>query len=195
METKITKIDKEKTALVVIDLQNGIAGREGLTPHTGEEVVANAKLLAEAFRKNNMPVFLFNVSPSTDHKDSLTPITDHGQNFKATDMPADWKDFVPGLYNPASDFVLTKRQWGGFYGTELDLQLHRRGIDTIVLCGISTNIGVESTARQAYELGYNQIFIEDASTAFSAEEHQHSFKYIFKRIGRVRNTNDILENI
>jgi len=190
-----TKISREKTALVVIDLQNGIAGRDGLAPYTGGEVVGNAKLLAAAFRKNNMPVFLFHVSPSADHKDSLKPMTDHEQNFKITEISDEWKEFVPGLYDPASDFALTKRQWGGFYGTELDLQLHRRGIDTIVLCGISTNIGVESTARQAYELGYNQIFIEDASTAFSAEEHQHSFKHIFNRIGRVRNTNDILENI
>ena len=189
------QINKEKTALVVIDLQNGIAGREGLLPYSGKEVVANAKLLAEAFRKNKMPIFLFRVSPSSDGKDFLKPITDDHQAFNAGGMPAGWSEIVPELLDIEYDTVLTKRQWGGFYGTELDLQLRRRCIDTIVLCGISTNIGVESTARQAYELGYNQIFIEDACAAFSVEEHQNSFKSIFKRIGQIRNTKDVIEVI
>ncbi|MBN0588536.1 hydrolase, partial [Pseudomonas aeruginosa] len=91
-----------------------------------------------------------------------------------------------------SDIEVTKRQWGAFYGTDLELQLRRRGIDTIILCGISTNIGVESTARNAWELGFNLVIAEDACSAASAEQHQGSMTHIFPRIGRVRSTEEIL---
>jgi nicotinamidase-related amidase len=91
--------------------------------------------------------------------------------------------------------IITKRQWGAFYGTELDLQLRRRGVDTIVLCGISTSIGVESTARDAYERGYNQIFVEDAMAARDVEEHRHTVRSLFPRIGRVRTTEEVLAAI
>ena len=93
------------------------------------------------------------------------------------------------------DVVILKRQWGAFYGTDLDLQLRRRGIDTIVLCGISTVFGVESTARFAYEYGYQIIFAENAMSARSDEEHYAAINFIFKRIGRVRKTDEILKAI
>jgi nicotinamidase-related amidase len=89
------------------------------------------------------------------------------------------------------DLVITKRQWGAFYGTELDLQLRRRGVDSIILCGISTNIGVESTARDAYERGYNQIFVEDATSTRAGEDHARVFATVFPRMGRVRSTAEI----
>lgn len=91
-----------------------------------------------------------------------------------------------------SDIIITKRQWGAFHGTELDLQLRRRGIDTIVLCGIATSIGVESTARYAYELGYNQIFPEDAMTSRNEEEHRSTIANIFPRIGQVKTTDEVI---
>jgi nicotinamidase-related amidase len=94
-----------------------------------------------------------------------------------------------------ADFIVTKKQWGAFYGTDLDLQLRRRKIDTIVLCGIATNIGVESTARFAFELGFQQVFVEDAMSGRSAEDHNHSVKTIFPRLGRVRKTEEILANL
>jgi nicotinamidase-related amidase len=107
----------------------------------------------------------------------------------------DWAEFVPEITPIPSDIVITKRQWGAFYGTELDLQLRRRKTDTIVLCGISTDIGVESTARFAYEYGYQQIFAEDAMTSRSDEQHNAAVNFIFKRIGRVRKTDEILRAI
>ena len=111
--------------------------------------------------------------------------------MQRTDSP-DWADIVPEVGPKPGDFIITKRQWGAFYGTELDLELRRRGITTIVLCGISTNIGVESTARFAYEYGYNQIFAEDASAAASEEEHKHTITKIFPRLGLVRKTEEII---
>jgi nicotinamidase-related amidase len=141
-----------------------------------------------------MPVFLVRVTPSTDMKDGLKPITDAPTQV-ASRTPG-WADLVPELGPEPSDFVITKRHWGAFYGTELDLQLRRRGIDTIVLCGISTNIGVESTARFAYEYGYQQIFVEDAMTSGrSKEDHDSTVKNVFPRMGRVRKTEDILTEL
>lgn len=182
-------IDKSKTALVVIDLQKGITALPS-RPYTAQEVIANAALLVDAFRRNDMPVFLVHVQMTNETM--LNVISD--QTFSRP-QPAspDWAEFVPELIPTPSDIVITKRQWGAFYGTELDLQLRRRKIDTIVLCGISTDFGVESTARFAYEYGYQQIFAENAMASRSDEQHNAAINFIFKRIGRVRKTAEILE--
>lgn len=186
-------IDRLETALVVIDLQKGIVGRP-TQPYASDIVVKNAATLVEAFRKNDMPVFLVRVTPSPDKKDALHPTTD-AQTTWNQPPSSDWADIVPELGPKPGDFVITKHQWGAFYGTELDLQLRRRGITTIVLCGISTNIGVESTARFAYEYGYDQIFAEDAMSAMSAEEHSFTVAKIFPRMGRVRKMGEILADL
>ena len=142
-----------------------------------------------------MPVFLVRVTPSADMKDRLKPIIDpSAQTFSAGNSP-DWAEIIPELGPEPGDFVITKRQWGAFYGTDLDLQLRRRNIDTIVLCGIATNFGVESTARFAYEYGYQQIFAEDAMSGRSKEEHDNTIKNIFPRMGRIRKTENILAEL
>ncbi len=184
-------IDKGKTALVVIDLQKGIASRPTM-PHDSKTVIGNAARLADAFRRNRMPVFLVHVG-GTD-ADRLRPVSDE-QWSAPPSMPADWSELVPELKAQASDTIITKKQWGAFYGTELDLQLRRRKIDTIVLCGISTNVGVESTARFAYEYGYQQVFAEDAMSSSSKELHANTVSSVFRRIGRVRPTDEILKAI
>ena len=141
-----------------------------------------------------MSVFLVKVTPSADMKDGLKPIAD--TPAQTASRTPDWAEIVLELGPESGDFVITKRQWGAFYGTELDLQLRRRGIETIVLCGISTNIGVESTARFAYEYGYQQIFVEDAMTSgHSRDNHDGTIKNVFPRMGRVRKTEDILAEL
>ena len=182
-------IETSKTALVVIDLQKGIVERS-LAPHSSQLVRERASRLADAFRDRNMPVFLVRVTSSPDGKDALHPIADVGMHLQVP--PPDWADIVPEMGPKQGDFVITKHQWGAFYGTELDLEFRRRGITTMVLCGISTNIGVESTARFAYEYGYHQVFAEDAMTALSAEEHMATVAHIFPRIGLVRKTEEII---
>lgn len=184
-------IKAEKTALVVIDLQNGIVNREW-SPHTGSEVVHNASKLASAFKEKGAFVILVRVS-TTDGKDMLKPRTD----IKASPVQfqAGWDTIVSELENIENAHIITKRQWGTFYGTDLDLQLRRRGIDTIVLCGISTSIGVDTTAREAYQHGYNQIFAEDAMTAGTKEEHDYVCKYIFPRMGKIRTSEEIISSL
>ena len=182
-------IDKRKTCLVVIDLQKGIVSRPA-EPNDTKTVVSNAVKLAEAFRENKMPVFLVHVGSSRET--TLQPVSDFQMPSRG-EVPRDWEDIVPELGPAPSDVVILKRQWGAFYGTDLDLRLRRDGLDTIVLAGIATTYGVESTARFAYEYGYQQIFAEDAMSDRSKEAHNNSIEFVLKRIGRVRKTAEILK--
>ncbi|AKB80807.1 Nicotinamidase/isochorismatase family protein [Methanosarcina barkeri 3] len=182
-------IDKAKTALVVIDLQKGIVAQQ-TKPYLAQDVIVNASKLVDTFRKNDMPVFLVHVMITKETM--LKVLSDESfSNFSVP--PADWSEFVPEMSPTSKDIVITKRQWGAFYGTDLELQLRRRGMSTIVLCGISTDFGVESTARFAYEYGFQQIFAEDAMASRSEEQHNAAVNFIFKRIGRVRKTDEILK--
>ena len=184
-------LNSEKTALVLIDLQQGIVGLD-VVPRSGKDVLANAIMLAEAFRAKGSLVVLVRVSSIGDGKDMLHPLLDKPpMQFPRKEG---FDVLVPELGPKEGDIVITKHQWGAFYGTELDLQLRRRQIDTIVLGGISTNIGVESTARDAFERGYNQIFVEDImATNSGIEAHSFAVQTIFTRMGRVRSTQEVLK--
>lgn len=183
------ELNTSKTALVVIDLQEGILPFAG-GPHSAQDVVARSAKLAEKFRANGAPVIMVCVGWSKDFAEALKQPVDAQAGAHA--LPDNWWVYPQALGKKDSDIEVTKRQWGAFYGTDLELQLRRRGIDTIVLCGISTNIGVESTARNAWELGFNLVIAEDACSAASSEQHQGSMMNIFPRIGRVRSTEEVI---
>jgi nicotinamidase-related amidase len=185
-------LDPKQTALVLIDLQGGILGRQ-TAPHSAGDVLARSVRLAERFRAAGGLVVLVRVSFSPDGGDRLTPPTDEPPPPAAT-QPG-WDEISPDLGRDPKDIVITKRQWGAFYGTQLDLQLRRRGIRTIVIGGIATNFGVESTARDAFERGYALVFVEDAMAGLTGEAHSFAIKTIFPRLGRVRSTEDVLKAI
>jgi nicotinamidase-related amidase len=184
-------IDPKKSALVLIDLQRGIVSRP-FAPRSGPEVVQNASRMADRFRALGATVVLVRVAFEPDLKDLLNPPADAPAQFNASARPPGWSEIVPEIGPKPGDLLITKRQWGAFYGTDLDLQLRRRGVQTIVLGGIATNIGVESTARGAFEHGYAQVFAEDAMTSNSAEMHDFAVKNIFPRIGNVRSTDEVI---
>ncbi|WP_330986244.1 MULTISPECIES: hydrolase [Enterobacterales] len=184
------ELNAKKTALVVIDLQEGILSFAG-GPHAADDVVAKAAKLAAKCREQGSPVVMVRVGWSADGGDAVKTLVD--AQAPAHALPENWMTYPPALGKKDTDIEVTKRQWGAFYGTDLELQLRRRGIDTIVLCGISTNIGVESTARNAWELGFNVVIVEDACSAATAEQHQGSMTNIFPRLGRVRSTEEILK--
>lgn len=187
--TEVEYIAADKTALVVIDLQNGIVNGRQSAPHTAAQVVQNASHLVQAFTEKGAFVVLVRVS-TIDGKDMVRPLTDTKMN--PMQFAAGWDTIIPELADFKNTHTITKRQWGAFFGTDLDLQLRRRGIDTIVLCGISTSIGVDTTAREAYQQGYNQIFVEDAMTASTQEEHDYVCKTIFPRIGKIRTSDEVI---
>ena len=183
------KLDASTTALVLIDLQQGILPF-ARAPYDSAAVLATAAPLAAAFRAAKSPVVLVKVGFSADFGDVLKATVDAPNPAGAP--PANWLDDTPELPAQPGDIRILKRQWGAFHGTELDLQLRRRGIRTIVLAGVATSMGVESTARNAWELGYDIVFAEDATSGPDAGMHANSFEKIFPRIGRVRTAADVL---
>jgi nicotinamidase-related amidase len=171
-------------------LQKGIVGFPG-NPHSAENVIANTVALLDAARSMGAQPILVHVGRSPDGGDGLQVASDQPMRA-AGSMPPDWSELIPELNRQPNDIVILKRQWGAFYGTDLDLQLRRRSLSTIILCGIATEFGVESTARDAYERGFEQVFAEDAMTARNAESHTNSIANIFPRMGRVRSTTEIV---
>ncbi|KXS38329.1 MAG: isochorismatase hydrolase [Halomonadaceae bacterium T82-2] len=177
------------TALVLIDLQRGIVGMP-LEPRSGEVVVSQSKGLADRFRDAGAPVVQVRVAWSADFADAPPRNVDQPIPQPEGGLPDDWSQFVDGLVK-AGDLEILKRQWGAFFGTELDLQLRRRGITTVVLGGIATNFGVESTARQAWERGYDVVVVEDACAGPSRELHEMAMTRILPRLSRVVQSADL----
>ncbi len=170
------------TALLIIDLQRGIVAYP--TAHPVGAVVGQAGLLAGAFRRHDLPVVLVNVSGGAPGRTE--------QVRKPGELPADWADLVPELNRQPGDHTVTKRSWGAFSHTDLESHLRERGVTQVVLAGVATSIGVESTARQAHELGFNVTLAVDAMTDMSAECHDNSVTRIFPRLGETGSTQEII---
>ena len=175
------QLDPKTTALVLIDLQKGIA-RDGLAPHSAADVVARATALAERFRAAGAPVVLVHVG-FTDPAETPSQNVDE-PSMPSGEVPPEFFELVPGL-RQKGDVVVFKHHWGAFTGTDLDLQLRRRGVKTVVLAGIATNFGVESTLRSGWELSYDMLVVEDACTSRSAELHRFAVENIFPKLARV----------
>jgi nicotinamidase-related amidase len=173
----------EVSALIVIDVQKGIVAIP--TAHPAVAVVDHCARLAHAFRERKLPVVLVNVDGRAPGRTEST--------LPAGPRPADWSELVPELEAQPGDVRVTKQRFGAFLGTMLHAELQRRGVTQVVMAGISTSIGVESTARSAYDLGYNVAFVVDAMTDRSADNHRHSVENIFPRMGETGTTADVLK--
>jgi len=181
------QLDPKKTALVLIDLQNAVLGMTP-APHSADKVVENSVKLANAFRAKGAPVVYVRV----DLNDFLKLPVDQPPNLGDKPLPAVASEIAASAGFQPGDILITKRHWGAFAGTDLEQQLKNRGIDTVVLTGISTNVGVESTARQGTGLGFAFVLVEDACSAQDAEQHRYAFEEIFPRLTRVRTTDEVL---
>ena len=178
----LTTLDP-KTALIVIDLQKGIVTYPTVHPIDG--VVKRARLLADAFRERGLPVVLVNVAGQAPGR---TERPRHPEPF-----PAGWTDLIPGLDRQASDIAVTKRTWGAFASTDLEKQLKALDVTQVVVIGVATGTGVESTARQAYEAGFNVTLAIDAMTDMRAEAHDYGIANVFPRLGETGTTQEIVD--
>ena len=180
-------IQLEQTpALVVIDLQAGILNYPAA--HPKEQIIAHSAALAEAFRARRLPVVLVNVNGSAPGR------TDRGKatgRVGGRSLPPETTELVPELNPQPSDILVTKRSLGAFLTTDLDARLKEAGATQIVLTGISTTSGVESTARSAYDLGYHVAFVTDAMTD-SLEAHNASIEHQFPKLGELGTTAEVL---
>ena len=174
--------DPAATALVLIDLQNGIVATD-TAPRPSSQVVSAAKDLAARFRERRAPVVLVHVGWRNDDE-RPSQAADKPMAIPPGGTPAEWMTLVDGLEQDG-DIVVLKHHWGAFTGTDLDLQLRRRGVTTVVVAGIATNMGVESTVRSAWELSYDVVVVEDVCASRSAEMHAFAIDNIFPSIARV----------
>ncbi len=177
----LTTLDP-RTALIVIDLQKGIVAIPTATP--ASEVIKNARSLAEAFRKHGLPVVLVNVVAGAPGRT---------EQPRMSGFPEGWSELVPELNQQPGDYLVTKKTWGAFYNTDLEAYLRERNVTQVVVAGISTCMGVESTARQAHERGFNVTLAIDAMTDRNADAHLNSVTRIFPRLGETGTTQEILE--
>jgi nicotinamidase-related amidase len=177
----LTKLD-DNAALIVIDLQKGIVALP--TVHPANEIIARSARLARAFRERDMPVVLVHVTAPAPGR------TDSGPRKHS--FAADWSELVPELQQSPGDHVVSKQRPGAFIGTSLDDYLRERGITQVFIAGIATTVGVESTARSAYDYGYNVVLVVDAMTDLDADAHRLSVEKIFPRLAETGSTEDVL---
>jgi len=184
-------LDSHTTALILVDLQHGIVSRQ-TAPYEANDVVSKGAHLARLFREKGATVVYVRV----DLADMLQlPVDAPLRDPNSPPPPPQASELVSAAGVRDEDLVVTKRQWGAFFGTNLEKQLRERGIQTVVLGGIATNFGVESTARAAAGLGFAVVVAEDATTSFNQEAHHFAMKTIFPRLGRVRTVDQICAGI
>jgi nicotinamidase-related amidase len=176
------------TALIVIDLQKGLIDlqkADGSFIHPIGEVVDRTRALIDLFHANNLPVVLVNVAgraPGRTEQGPRGPIS----------FSEGWTDLLPQLDRQPSDIVVTKRSWGAFATTDLEAQLKARAVTQVVLTGVATSTGVEATARQAYEQGFNVTLALDAMTDTREQAHHYSTTSVFPRLGETGSTQQII---
>jgi nicotinamidase-related amidase len=184
------QLDPRSTALVLIDLQKGLLALP-LAPHTAPQIVTTARRLATAIAAAGGLVVLVRVDFGASLAAAPKGATDVPLAVPP-EMPADWTDISPELSAAAPHIVVTKRNWSAFYGTSLDLELRRRGITHLVVGGIATNFGVESTARDGWQGNYTVIVAEDAASSFRTEMHEFAVKNTLPRCSLVRKSDEII---
>jgi nicotinamidase-related amidase len=178
----LTTLDPN-TALIVIDLQKDIVS--GNFIHPIADIVDRTRALIDAFRANNHPVVLVNVAGRAPGR------TEQGPRASQT-FAEGWDDLLPQLDRQPSDIAVTKRSWGAFATTDLEAQLKTRGVTQVVVAGVATSVGVEATARQAYEQGFNVTLALDAMTDLREEAHDYSIRNVFPRLGETGSTHEII---
>jgi nicotinamidase-related amidase len=180
----LTIIDPN-TALIVIDLQQGIVSLP--TVHPIADVLKHARALADAFRHHDLPVVLVNVEAGAPGRTEQAP--------RISTFPAGWTDLVSELNRQPGDHLVTKRTWGAFTNTDLEAHLKSRGVTQVVIAGVATSAGIESTARHAHELGFNVVLAVDAMTDMNPDAHNNSVARIFPRLGETGTTREIIDLI
>ena len=178
----LTTLDRN-TSLIVIDLQEGIVN--GNFIHPIGEVIDRTRVLIDVFRAKNLPVVLVNVAGWAPGR------TEQGPRGN-TSFSEGWTDLLLQLDQQPSDIVVTKRSWGAFATTDLERQLRARGVTQVVVTGVATSGGIEATARQTYEPGFNVTLALDAMTDIREVAHEYSIGNVFPRLGETGSTQEII---
>ena len=173
------------TALIVVDLQRGLMGPTFIHPIA--DVVTRA--CAKPRRQRSGGIVCRSPSSMSTAQRPAAP-SGHAtfKNFPTAGPTCSRNSAV----NPATSSI-TKRTWGAFASSDLEDQLRRRGVTQVVVSGVATGTGVESTARQAYEAGFNVTLAIDAMTDARPEAHDYSIANVFPRLGETGMTQAIID--
>jgi nicotinamidase-related amidase len=177
----ITTLDP-KTALIVIDLQKGLIGSPFI--RSVADIIKHTQALLATFRELHLPVVLVNVAGGAPGR------TEQPRRHAA--LSEGFTDLIPELDHRPDDIAVTKRTWGAFASTDLEAQLKAHGVTQVVIAGVATGTGVEATARQAYEAGFNVTLATDAMTDARPEAHAFSLAHVFPRLGETGTTQEII---
>jgi nicotinamidase-related amidase len=171
------------TALIVIDLQKGTVDHPLIHPLA--EIIDRTRKLIDAFRAESLPIVLVNVTGRAPGR------TEQGPRSNLS-FAEGWSELLPELGQQPSDIVVTKRSWGAFATTDLEARLKAKGVTQVVLTGVATSVGVEATARQAYEQGFHVTLALDAMTDIRGDAHEYSIRNVFPRLGETGSAQEIV---
>jgi nicotinamidase-related amidase len=198
------KLDPARTCLLLFDFLRGHVEREEEARKRFAPVIANAAMLLNAARKARSMVAFARADHRADRRTSARTVRDTDNRLRPLEpddvkghMPiitgGTWEaDIVSALAPLEDEFVVPKHRWSAFHGTYLDLALRTRGVNTVVLTGGSTDVGIASTAFAARDLDYNLVIASDACTSPEGDNHDQLMRRIFPRMSRVRTTAQIV---
>lgn len=193
------RLDPKSTALIVFDMQRGqfeVQDPERQKWLRDSNIVANCVALAAAARRAGLPVYYVRNNRRADGLDQPDVITDMslrqgGGSGRPGGGDARQWEIIDELKPEPQDFVVDKIRQGAFSSTMLDTLLRARRIDTIVICGVRTTVGVETTVRDGRDLGYNMVIASDCTGGIAPEDHRWTLEKIFPMLGRVRSLSQI----
>lgn len=177
----VTTLD-DNSALLIVDLQKGISNHPLV--HSLPDIVARANELAAAFRARNLPVVMIAVNGAPPGR------TQAGR--PRPKLSDDFADLLPDLARSAADLHILKQAPSAFANTGLQDCLLQLGVTQVVVLGVATGSGVDSTARHAYELGFSVTLVDDAMTDVDVGRHENCLTSVFPRVGEVGSTREIL---
>ena len=196
----------DRSALLFFDMLNGHVKKNDVgTNERYKDVLAAARVVLEGARAHRMMVAYATANHRADNATSAHTIrdTDGRLNPIPVDQAPDRHPIVSGgtweaavideLAPAAEDYVIPKYRWSAFFQTYLDLALRARGIDTLIIAGGSTDVGVASTAYAARDMDYNLVIVSDACTSPEQDNHDQFMRRIFPRMARVRTAAQVLD--
>jgi nicotinamidase-related amidase len=192
-------IEAARTGLVVNDMINHNYRRHDDEAHNramaASGIIDSTLRLVDGIRKRDVPTFWIRVDRRPDRADVVDNATDikSGWHAGGATVAASYDgQLIDEVKLAPQDAELVKLRFDPFVGTGLDLLLRARGIDTMLLCGFSTNMGVESCARSAHDLGYNVVVLKDCCYNIPEELHNFSIERIMPRFARVMTVDELL---
>jgi nicotinamidase-related amidase len=199
------RLDPAHAALLLFDFLEGHVNRDAAARARYAPVVANAGKLLVLARRAGLRVCHAAADHRADRATSARTLRDTDNRLKPLAPGEDTGPLltggtpqarvIPELAPQACDFIVPKHRWSAFHGTYLDLALRAQRIDTIVLCGGSTDVGIAATAFAARDLDYNLVIVSDACTSPEADNHDQLMRRVFPRMARVRTAAEVVAMI